>query len=134
LIDLMGLHDLAPEARRIVNPNYLKNIYTCLTPKQFHYLKICLHRKEPIIAPKLGLDPAKIESAQLRQTLHRRGLVRLGRALSGQHPDLIWHIAHVLDRGRGALLLQAHRPHESSAITSILEQQVLQAMHFLNHE
>ena len=37
--DFLGLYDLSSEVRRIVNKTHLKNIYTCLSPKQFYYLK-----------------------------------------------------------------------------------------------
>lgn len=134
LIDFLGLYDLASEVRHIVNRNHLKNIYTCLTPKQFHYLKICLHQKEQIISPKLGIDPTKQDCARLKQVIHRRGLVRLGRALCGQHPDLAWHIAHTLDMGRGHLLLKDYQPRELPKVTFILKQQVLNLMNFLKSE
>ncbi len=134
LIDFLGLYDLASEVRHIVNRNYLKNIYTCLTPKQFHYLKVCLHQKEQIISPKLGIDPTKQDCPRLKQVIHRRGLVRLGKALCGQHRDLIWHMAHTLDMGRGNLLLKEYQPEALPKITPILKQQVLNLINFLKSE
>ena len=106
LANFLGLYDLASEVRHIVNRNHLKNIYTCLTPKQFHYLKMCLHQKEQLVSPKLGIDSTQQDCVKLKQVIHRRGLLRLGKALCGQSPDLAWHIAHILDRGRGNLLLK----------------------------
>lgn len=134
LIDFLGLYDLASDVRHIVNRNYLKNIYTCLTPKQFHYLKVCLHQKERIISPKLGIDPSKQDCVKLKQVIHKRGLIRLGRALCGQHPDLIWHIAHRLDTGRGKILLKDYRSEALPKITPVLRQQVLNVMNFLKSE
>jgi hypothetical protein len=133
LMDFLGLYDLASEVRHIVNRNYLKNIYTCLTPKQFYYLKVCLHQKEQLISPKLGIDPTKQDCPKLKQIIHRRGLLRLGKALCGQHPDLVWHMAHVLDMGRGNLLLKEYQP-EASKVTPILKQQVLNLINFLKSE
>lgn len=134
LIDFLGLYDLASEVRHIVNRNYLKNIYTCLTPKQFHYLKVCLHQKEKIISPKLGIDPSKHDCAKLKQVIHKRGLIRLGRALCGQHPDLVWHIAHRLDTGRGKILLKDYCTEAIPKVTPVLRQQVLNVMNFLKSE
>jgi hypothetical protein len=134
LIDFLGLYDLASEVRHIVNRNYLKNIYTCLTPKQFHYLKLCLHQKEQLVSPKLGIDPTKQDCPRLKQIIHRRGLLRLGKVLCGQHPDLIWHIAHTLDTGRGNILLKEYQHEASPKITPILKQQVLNLMNFLKNE
>lgn len=131
LIDFLGLYDLASEVRHIVNRNYLKNIYTCLTPKQFHYLKVCLHQKEQLVSPKLGIDPTKQDCTKLKQVIHRRGLLRLGKALCGQHPDFIWHIAHVLDVGRGNILLKEYQQEELPRVTKILKQQVLNLINFL---
>lgn len=134
LMDFLGLYDLASEVRHIVNRNYLKNIYACLTPKQFHFLKVCLHQKEQIISPKLGIDPSKQDCSKLKQILHKRGLVRLSRALCGQHPDLVWHIAHTLDSGRGNLLLKEYQSEPLPKVTPILQQQVLNLINFLNKE
>lgn len=131
LIDFLGLYDLASEVRHIVNRNYLKNIYTCLTPKQLHYLKVCLHQKEQLVSPKLGIDHTKQDCAKLRQLIHRRGLLRLGKALCGQHSDLVWHIAHTLDMGRGKILLREYQPKTSTKVTPILKQQVMNLMNFL---
>lgn len=134
LIDFLGLYDLASEVRHIVNRDYLKNIYTCLTPKQFYYLKICLHQKEQLVSPKLRIDPTKQDCPRLKQAMHRRGLLRLGKSLCGQHPDLVWHIAHTLDVGRGNILIKEHQTQEIPRITKILKQQVLNLMNFLKNE
>lgn len=134
LIDFLGLYDLASEVRHIVNHAYLKNIYSCLTPKQFHFLKMCLHQKERLTSPKLGIDPTKQNCVQLKQVVHRRGLLRLGKALCGQHADFVWHFAHLLDRGRGTILLKEYQPEALLKVTSILKQQVLSLMNFLKNE
>lgn len=131
LIDFLGLYDLASEVRHIVNRDHLKNIYTCLTPKQFYYLKVCLHQKEQITSPKLGIDPSKQDCPKLKQAVHRRGLSRLGKALCGQHADFVWYLSHVLDKGRGDILLREYQPQALPKITSVLKQQVLNLMNFL---
>lgn len=131
LIDFLGLHDLASEVRHIVNRDHLKNVYACLTPKQFQYLKMCLHQKEQLVSPKLGIDPSKQDCVLLKKIIHKRGLLRLGRALNGQHADLVWHIAHILDIGRGQILLKEFQAEEKVRVTQILRQQVLGLMNFL---
>ncbi|WP_068470717.1 hypothetical protein [Candidatus Protochlamydia phocaeensis] len=134
LIDLLGLHDLASEVRHIVNKNHLKNIYSCLSSKQLYYLNVCLHQKETIIAPKLGIDPSKKDCKTLKRIVHRRGLLRLGKALCGQHPDLVWYIAHVLDIGRGKMLLKTYQSDSSPKVTPFLKTQVINLMNFLKSE
>ena len=134
LADFLGLYDLAAEMRHIVNRDQLKNIYSCLTPKQFHYLKICLHQKEKIISPKLGLDFSQSNCAKLKQVVHKRGLIRLGKALCGEHRDFVWHLAHILDKGRGNLLLKEYRESPFEKVTPILKQQVMHLMNYLKSE
>lgn len=131
ICDYFGLYDLASEVRHIVNRNYLKNIYACLTPQQFYYLKLCLHQKDKLVSPKLGIDPSKQDCQRLNQILHRRGLVRLGKALCGQHPDLIWHIAHVFDMNRGNILLKEFNVQELPKVTKILKQELFNILNFL---
>lgn len=134
LIDFLGIHDLAAEIKHIVNRNTLTNIYSCLTQKQLFYLKICLQQKQQIISPKLGIDPSKQDCDALKQTLHRRGLLRLAKALCGQHGDFVWYLAHILDKGRGNILLKEYQPQPIPKITPILKQQVLYLLNFLKPE
>ena len=134
LINFLGLYDLVPEIRKIVNHQHLKNIYNCLTPKQFFYLKICLKQKDLLVFPKLGINPSQINCEKLRQVLHRRGIIRLGRALCGQHPDLVWYLTHKLDIGRGKLLMNEFQTDTVANVTTVLKSQVLNLMNFLKSE
>lgn len=131
LVDFLGLYDLASEVRHIVNRQHLNNIYSCLTPQEIAYLKICLHQKEKIASPKLGIDPTKQDCPQLKKLLHQRGLIRLGKALSDQHPDFIWHLAHRFDKSRGELLLRESSFLTPPKINTLLKQQVVHLIHFL---
>jgi hypothetical protein len=134
MADFLGLHDLASEVRRIVNKDHLKNIYSCLTPQQYNYLSICLHQREKIVTPKLGIDLTNQDCTKLKQVLHKRGLIRLGKALCGQNPDLVWYIAHILDAGRGKILLSAFKPEADPKVTALLKAQVSNLMNFLKSE
>lgn len=131
LIDFLGIHDLASEVRRIVNKDHLKNIYSCLTPQQYNYLSICLHQREQIVAPKLGIDPSVKGCPHLKPILHRRGLVRFGKALCGQHPDFAWYLSRIFDKGRGRVILSAYQPQADPALTALLKTQVMNLMDFL---
>jgi len=64
--------------------------------------------------------------------LHRRGIMRLGYALSGQHPDFIWHLSHRLDIGRGRLLKKNNFKNEIAGVTMPLQQQVANIINFIN--
>lgn len=134
LADFLGLHDLARDIRTIVNNQQLQNLYACLTPKEVRYLKICLHQKDKLISPKLGVDFSQQDCTKLRQVLHKRGLVRLGKALAEQHPDLIWYISHTLDIGRGSIVIRSCDKEADANITLALKLQVTNLMNFLKKE
>lgn len=104
LIDLLSMHDLASELRQIVETKILKKIYSLLTEKERAVLKEAALHKDPFSVEKLGLERWDGSEEVLRNLLHKRGLARLGAALSGQDPDLIWYICHQLDIGRGSAL------------------------------
>lgn len=131
LIDYLGLYDLAEEIRHIVDKVVLKSIYAGLTPHKQLFLRNCLHQKEKLKATKIGLVNWKGDVAQLQRILHRRGLMRLSYALSGQPRDLVWHLAHHLDVGRGRLLGKYYSDKEIPAVSSFLAQQVFNTLNFL---
>lgn len=133
LVDYLGLHDLAVEVRHIVDKVMLQQIYACLTPKQLYYLNVCLHQKEQLVAPRLGIT-LKMSGEELKKLLHSRGLLRLGRAMAGQHPDLLWHLCHLLDTGRGEVLRKCYQEQLIPTVTPILKGQVLNIMNFLKKE
>lgn len=131
LIEFLGINDLAEEIRHIVDKKILKNVYTCLTPKEQQYLNICMHHKDKVATPSLGLDKWSGNCEKLKTVLQTRGLVRLGKALSGEHPDFIWHLIHILDTGRGQALLKYYSKSAVPGITSALAQQLANLMNFL---
>lgn len=131
IIDYFGLYDLSEEIRTIVNTKNLKNIYACLTPKKHQFLRNCMHLKDRLVAPKLNLDKWDGNCQELQRILHRRGLNRMGKALSGQHPDLIWYLTHTLDIGRGKILASQVSNQEVPGITPVLNIQLLNLLDFL---
>lgn len=134
LIDFLGLYDLAAEIRKIVSKEHLDNLYSCLTPQELYYLKICLYQKDKLTTTSLGIKPREKNCEKLRSLLHSRGLVRLSNALSGEHKDLVWYIAHILDVGRGQQLLDLYKETPIPNVTGILRSQVFNVMNFLKKE
>ncbi len=130
LIDFLGLYDLAEEIRRIVDKNQLKKIYTCLSIKKQHFLRNCLLSKEKVSTPKLELEKWNGDPESLEKLLHKRGLVRFGKGLSGLPADFIWHIIHRLDSGRGLLLSKYISSKEIPGITSVMIQEILNIHNF----
>lgn len=132
LIDFLGIYDLAEEVRYIIDRSLLKNLHTCLSTKQRQFLHTCLHQREKIAASPMEFKKWDGDCKKLENMLHRRGLVRFGKALSGQHPDLIWHITRILDTGRGALLAEYCTPQPIPGVTTALVEQLVHLMEFLN--
>ena len=104
LIDTLSLHDLAVELRQIVETKILKKIYSFLSEEEKKSLKKAASIKQPFSVSRLQLEKWNGTEKSLRTLLHKRGIARLGAALSTQHPDFIWYICHQLDIGRGKTL------------------------------
>lgn len=128
LANFLGIHDLASELKTIVDTRTIKTIHECLTPQELQYLKHCMGLKEKFTAPSLGLERWTGDCDKLKATLHARGLIRLGSALSGEHPDLLWHLAHLLDTGRGQTLSKYYSKKPVPNLTPLLAQQVIYLM------
>ncbi len=131
LIDFLGLYDLSEELRHIVDKTTLKNIYSNLSIQKQKFLQSSLHQKEKLVAGRLDIDLKSIDKRKLESVLHKRGILRLAKALSGEHPDLLWHIAHTLDSGRGNLLLRYYKEEAVAGVTSALALQVINVINFL---
>lgn len=134
VIDFLGLYDLAESMRNIVDKKSLQIVYTCLDHKKLQFLRMCLHHKSKIAAPKLDLQKWGTECEEFLKTLHQRGLYRLGKALSGSNPSLLWHLTHRLDTGRSALIEKYCSKQANPGITTPLSQQVMNVMNFLKHK
>ncbi len=132
IIDYLGLYDLSEEIRHIVEKNLLTSIYAAIPLKKQQFLKNCLNQKEKIVTPRLDLENWDKDPEKLEKMLHKRGMIRLSHALSGQHPDFLWHVVHILDSGRGHVIVSHYKQEEIPAVTHALKDQVLNVINFLN--
>lgn len=132
LIDYLGLYDLAGEMKKIVDTKLLKNIHLALNPKEQEFLKSCLHYKDKIQTSRFPLQDWQGDSKDLINRLHKRGLVRLAKALTNQSPDFLWALTRRLDIGRGKRLLSLISTESHPQITTIITEQVLQLLKFLD--
>lgn len=130
LIDYLGLFDLSEELHHIVDKKILENIYLALTPIKLGFIKQRLRAKERLVTNRLNLENWDGRQEKLLKLLHHRGMVRLGYALSGQNPDLIWHITHILDTGRGEKLLRYVNEKEIPGVTRTLKEQIQSVLKF----
>jgi len=134
IINFLGIYDLAEEVKTIVNKTLLKSVYSGLTAPQQKFLRNCLHQRQRFTPAKMGLGNWQGDPLELQRVLHRRGIVRLGYALSGQHPDLLWYISRRLDIGRGKLLEKSYSAKEISSVTITLQQQISAIINFLKKQ
>ncbi len=124
LIDFLSLYDLSYEIRQIVETKILNKIYSCLSDEERQFLKVTSHHKEPYPPVKIHLEKWDGTKGELRRMLHKIGLARLGCALVGQHPDLIWHVCHQLDSGRGKALAKLSQGKPMPGVAKWLSEQL----------
>ncbi|MBF8263545.1 MAG: hypothetical protein HW387_1210 [Parachlamydiales bacterium] len=130
MIDLLAMHDLAVDIRQIVETKILKKIYSFLTDVQRRFLKQVTTRHEVMNPQRIGLDRWDGKEASLRHLLHKKGIARLGSALSKQDPSLGWCVCHVLDIGRGSALLKLSSPESNRAPVDMNVRQVEELLGF----
>lgn len=106
LIDLLPIPQLAPQIKKIVDRNRLIALYGALTAQQQKYLKLCMHQRTHVIEVDIDLRSWNLDKTELKNRLHKVGLQQFISALSGQDKDFLWYMAHILDKGRGTLLLE----------------------------
>ena len=104
LVDLLSMHDLSIEVRRVVSSSLLDKMKIHLLKHQKDYLHQIIKTKEPINFPRLQLDQWDGEKDTLRSILYHRGFNRLGKALYGSQRALYWHIIHKVDTGRAKII------------------------------
>lgn len=131
IIDLLGIYDLADEVRYIIDKEQVNKINSCLTPRQKQFLRHSLHQKEKLTSTPLHLKQWDGDCKKLALLLHQRGLIRMSKALCGQHPHAIWHLMHILDKGRGEILKRHYTDTALPGVTAALIQQILTVMNFL---
>lgn len=130
-IDFLGLYDLTEEVKHVIDTKRLKQLRASLTDSQWSFLQHCLRQSDKMAAPSLKLKEWSGDKEELKKMLHKRGLLRLSKALCGQHPDLVWYIVHAFDLGRGSSLNKLISPTPVAGVTPFLVQQVLTVMNFL---
>ena len=131
LIDLLAMQDLAEEVRHIVDKKLIQAIIGDLTPSQQKYLQVCLHQKSKIPVQPLNVKETHKDRKAFHTLLHKRGLKRLSIATSGLSSDFMWHLSHLLDRGRGKILMEQWQKEELPLATQVIQMQIQQVLPIL---
>jgi hypothetical protein len=128
LVRYLGLHDLAFEMRQIIETARLKRIFSTLTKQEKEYLQALLPKKEPVVLKRLHIQNWDGRRESLKALTQQRGLQRLGKALYGEHPTLIFFIARRFDIGMGQEMLKACTKVELAKAKQHLTEQIVQIL------
>ncbi|MFA5250583.1 MAG: hypothetical protein WC371_04170 [Parachlamydiales bacterium] len=134
LIDLIALFDLVKEYSKIISRTTLQKLNTILSDKEKFFLKKYRHYQEPFPLSPLNLAQFQGNASSLKILLHKRGLMRLAKALSFQYFDLSWHLAHTLDLGRGRALLELATQQEKPRIVEVCLKGILEILPQIKNE
>ncbi|HRW58386.1 MAG TPA: hypothetical protein P5048_02065 [Chlamydiales bacterium] len=134
LIELLSMHDLALALKKTVSKEIMQKVNECISPLQKKYLKQIYYGEENIAFPPLELVKIINDKHSLLTQLHRRGIQRLAMALSDECYDFIWHIAHILDIGRGTLLLNFAKEKPPTEALTILSKELEKAILFIQNK
>lgn len=126
LIDHLSLYDLAFEMKRIVDTKILKPLYSYMDKKETLFLKKISKSAESFSLTKMDLNKWDREEKSLRMQMHKRGILRLSIALHYESKDLIWHIAHRLDIGRGSLLMKSTDQKIAASIINSIQANIVE--------
>ncbi|MEC7838967.1 MAG: hypothetical protein VX777_02885 [Chlamydiota bacterium] len=124
MFDILGLYDLASKVKLIIDKKTLSNIYACLTPVKRKFLDLFLRQVDKVQLSELDLTDWSGDQNILRKMIHRRGILRLGKALAGYPPDFMWHLTHRLDTGRGSIINRHYEDSETDLSRKLTEQVV----------
>lgn len=131
LIDLLSMYDLAEKLRQIVDRKRLREIYSNLDKNRLEFLKQCMKVKAKVSASDLHLERWRGDPKELEHILHRRGLIRFGRALAVEPPEVRWYITHRLDTGRSSIIERCVHMQTPPAVLKILVQQVQNVIEYI---
>ncbi len=131
LIDYLSLYDLADAVRHIIDKSRLQGIYKMLSEKEVAFLRLAVQEKEKIAADRSIIAKWADDPKKLRLILHRRGMFRLSKALSGQSREFLWYVIHALDIGRGEVVEAEYEDKEIPNVTAPLILQVKSALEFI---
>ena len=131
LIDFLALYDLSDIIRTIVDKKLLENINNYLSPQKQECLRCILQQKHKLTAPKLSLSTWNGQPENLHFLLHKRGLQRFSMALCTQSEDFLWHITHILDTGRGKIIINNYKKTQIDEVNTVLIQQIQFLLNFL---
>ncbi|MDN3504442.1 MAG: hypothetical protein P0S95_02565 [Rhabdochlamydiaceae bacterium] len=131
LIDLMGMHDLAPEMKTLIRSQQVRSILEAFHPKVVTYLKqIATHDKD-VSFGKLGISSWNGNVENLKELVHKRGLNRIARVVSENTKSYQNHLMYLLSKQEALILKSFFSKKKNEEVVNSLKQQLNEAIDFL---
>jgi hypothetical protein len=132
LIDYLGIYDLAREFRESIDQKTLNTVYRTLSPDKRNFLDSLVKKKIKVDSAPISLNKLNGNVVHLNQLLTKRGLNRIGAALSGQEQSFLWHFSRLLDQPRATVLNESFLPPERIELGAPqYKEQLTAAHHFM---
>ncbi len=131
IVDLLAIFDLAEEVRYIVDKKILQGILQLLNEDQQKFLRSLLRAKSKLHMPQAFFQHLYSDEKKFLKALHKKGLQRLGCALSGYDQDFLWYFLHKLDVPRARYLETTIHSEAVPNTTHMIQLQIIQILQFL---
>jgi hypothetical protein len=132
LIDLLGTYDIASEIRQMISKKKINMIYKALPLHSQKFLKIAFHQQDKLTPYPLNIDMWSGDQKKLLYRLQKAGMRRLSFACTGIHPDILWHIIHTLDQGRGNMIKRDIPKEPKKGVAPAVILQIANIINFLD--
>jgi len=130
LIELLGLYDLAPEMRYIIDKQRLQKIRSSLSQPGHRFFTKLQRRPLPKIFTPMNLRQWDGKKQSFISLLRKRGINRLSKTFVPFHADLIRYIKLHMSVDEAILFDKMHKKIEKPETYEILQQQILEAIQF----
>lgn len=127
VIHKLGIIDMASMAKKIVDKKTLRELFKFLMPEQKKLFKEAQKKyNDPLTSSTKELHKSLEDDRSFSNFVERRGIFRLAIALANENSFLVWHLAHILDKGRGKEFLSVVRRCVPNQYTAYYSRQVLE--------
>lgn len=122
----LGLLELANISKKIVDKKVLSQIEKMLSASQKKIYALAKKSMEPKTSSVRDFAQHLKNKKSFSHFIEKRGLERFARGIVLDHPYFVWHIGHILDKGRGQELLMKSRRFLPNPFTPFYNKQVLE--------
>jgi hypothetical protein len=130
-IFILGLHDLAPELKKVIESKLLKDVENALSLSERDSLKRVLKTPSSVQFAPLKLSGWDRDKESLIDVIRSRGLNRLAKALYGTEPSFFWYCTHKLSKKEAAILQKLSIDLKNPKAHQTLIEEIAQSTHFI---